>query len=106
VLCASAPLAGIAWILPETRAFGRQWLRLLVVALFMQFIQLLVLRTAVALAFARSHGVAGMLYAFAAVYLTLRVPGALNVASHFATSAAGAGRRWTRAAKRLAATEL
>lgn len=106
VLCGAAPLAAVAWVLPETRGFARQWMRLLVVALFMQFAQLLVLRTAVALAFARKGGVTGMLYAFAAVYLTLRVPGALNVASHFAASAEGAGRRWSRAVRHLAASEV
>lgn len=106
VLCAAAPLAAVAWILPETRGFSRQWLRTLVVALFMQFVQLLVLRSAVALAFARGHGVIGMLYAFAALYLMLRVPGALNVASHYGASAESAGRRWARAARRLAASEV
>ncbi|HVB14410.1 MAG TPA: conjugal transfer protein TrbL family protein [Candidatus Dormibacteraeota bacterium] len=106
VLCAAAPLAAIAWVLPETRAFSRQWLRLLVITLFMQFVQLLVLRSAVALAFARGHGVIGILYAFAALYLMLRVPGALNVASHYGASAESAGRRWARAARRLAASEL
>jgi hypothetical protein len=106
VLCATAPLAAITWILPETRAFSRQWLRLFVVTLFMQFVQLLVLRSAIALAFARGQGVIGILYAFAALYLMLRVPGALNVASHYGASAEGAGRRWARAARRLAAPEL
>lgn len=106
ILCAAAPLAAIAWILPETRTFARQWLRLLVITLFMQFVQLLVLRSAIALAFARGQGVIGILYAFAALYLMLRVPGALNVASHYGSSAEGAGRRWARAARRLAATEL
>jgi hypothetical protein len=106
VLCAASPLAAIAWILPETRTFSRQWLRLLVISLFMQFVQLLVLRSAIALAFARGHGLIGILFAFAALYLMLRVPGALNVASHYGASAEGAGRRWARAARRLAATEL
>ncbi|MGH7643677.1 MAG: conjugal transfer protein TrbL family protein [Candidatus Dormibacteria bacterium] len=106
VLCATAPLAAIAWILPETRGFSRQWLRLLVITLFMQFGQLLVLRSAIALAFARGHGVIGILYAFAALYLMLRVPGALNVAAHYGSSAEGAGRRWARAARRSATTEV
>lgn len=105
VLCAAAPLAAIAWVLPETRGLARQWLRLFSVALFMQVGQLLVLRMAVALAFARDRGVTGMLYALASLYLALRVPGALNVASHYAASAEGAGRRWSRAVRRLAATE-
>ncbi len=106
VLCAAAPLAAIAWILPETRGFSRQWLRVLVITLFMQFVQLLVLRSAIALAFAHGRGVVGILYAFAALYLMLRVPGALNVASHYGASAESAGRRWARAARRLAAPEL
>ncbi len=106
VLCASAPLAVLAWSLPETRGFGRQWLRLLVVSLFMQFGQLLVLRAAVSLAFARGGGLTGMLYSFAALYLMLRVPGALNAASHFQSSAEGAARRWSRAVRHLAAAEL
>lgn len=106
VLCASAPLAATCWILPETRGYARQWTRLLVVSLFMQFGQLLVLRVAIALAFARGHGVVGMLYAFACLYLMLRVPGALNVASHFESSAEAAGRRWSRAVRRLAASEV
>ncbi len=106
VLCGSAPLAATCWILPETRGFARQWSRLLVVALFMQFGQLLVLRVAIALAFARGQGVMGMLYAFSCLYLMLRVPGALNVATHFESSAEAAGRRWSRAVRRLAASEV
>ncbi|MGH7758963.1 MAG: conjugal transfer protein TrbL family protein, partial [Candidatus Dormibacteria bacterium] len=103
ILCATAPFAALAWILPETRGFARQWLRIFVVALFMQFVQLLVLRCAMALAFARGSGVVSYLYAFAALYLMLRVPGALNVASHYGASFESAGRRWGRAARRLAA---
>ena len=106
VLCASAPLAATCWILPETRGFARQWSRLLVVSLFMQFGQLLVLRVAIALAFARGQGVVGMLYAFSCLYLMLRVPGALNVAAHYEASAEAAGRRWSRAVRRLAASEV
>ncbi len=106
VLCASAPLAAAAWILPETRGFARQWGRLLIVSLFMQFVQLVVLRVAVALAFARGQGVGGMLFAFASLYLMLRVPGAMNVAAHYQTSAESAGRRWSRAVRKLAATEV
>lgn len=106
VLCACAPLAATAWILPETRGFARQWGRLLVVCLFMQFVQLLVLRVAVTLAFAKGHGVIGMLYSFACLYLMLRVPGALNVATHFESSAEATGRRWGRAVRRVAATEV
>jgi hypothetical protein len=103
VLCASAPLAAICWTLPETRGFARQWGRLLTVSLFMQVGQLLVLRVATALAFAPGRGLAGMLYAFAALYLMLRVPGALNVATHYGNSLESTGRRWSRAVRHLAA---
>ncbi len=101
VLCASAPLAAIAWILPETRGFSRQWSRLLTVSLFMQFGQLLVLRVATTLAFAKGGGLAGMLFAFACLYLMLRVPGALNVAAHYEASFETMGRRWSRALRHL-----
>lgn len=106
VLCASAPLAAYCTVLPETRGFARQWGRLLVVALFMQFVQLLVLRVAVDLAFAKGHGLAGMLYALSSLYLMLRVPGALNVAAHYESSAEAAARRWGRAVRRVAAGDL
>ncbi len=106
VLCACAPLVAYCTVLPETRGFARQWGRLVVVSLFMQFGQLLVLRVAVQLAFARGHGLAGMLYAFASLYLMLRVPGALNVATHYQSSAEAAARRWTRAVRRLSAEEV
>lgn len=106
VLCACAPLAAYCTVLPETRGFARQWGRLLVVSLFMQFVQLMVLRVAVDLAFARGHGLAGMLYALASLYLMLRVPGALNVAAHYESSAEAAARRWGRAVRRVAAGEL
>ncbi len=102
VLCASAPLAACAWILPETRGLARQWGRLFTVSLFMQVGQLLVLRVATTLAFASGHGLAGMLYAFACLYLMLRVPGALNVATHYQSSLESAGRRWSRAVRHLA----
>ena len=106
VLCAAAPLAAYCTVLPETRGFARQWGRLVVVSLFMQFGQLLVLRVALQLAFARGHGLAGMLYALASLYLMLRVPGALNVATHYESSAEAAVRRWSRAVRRLSVGEL
>lgn len=106
VLCAAAPLAAYCTVLPETRGFARQWGRLLVVSLFMQFGQLLVLRVAVQLAFTRGSGLAPMLYAFASLYLMLRVPGALNVATHYQSSAEAAARRWGRAVRRIGADGL
>ncbi|MHB1523495.1 MAG: conjugal transfer protein TrbL family protein [Candidatus Dormibacteria bacterium] len=106
VLCAAAPLAAYCTVLPETRGFARQWGRLLTVSLFMQFGQLLVLRVAVQLAFTRGGGLAGMLYALASLYLMLRVPGALNVATHYESSAEAAARRWSRAMRRLSVGEL
>ncbi len=102
VLCASAPMAALCWTLPETRGFARQWGRLFTVSLFMQVGQLLVLRVATTLAFAPGKGLAGMLYAFASLYLMLRVPGALNVATHYGTSLESSGRRWSRAVRHLA----
>ena len=105
VLCVAAPLAALLHVLPETSGYARQWLRLFSVTLFMQAVQLLVLRVAVALAFDRHQSLVAVIYALATLYLMLKVPGALNVAAHWETSATGAGKRVGRAARRLVALE-
>ena len=105
VLCVAAPLAALLHVLPETAGYARQWLRLFSVTLFMQATQLLVLRVAVALAFDRHQSLIEVIYALATLYLMLKVPGALNAAAHWETSAEGAGKRVGRAARRLIALE-
>lgn len=87
VLVVVAPLAGLCTALPETRSYARSWLRLFVVTAMMQPIQLIVLRVAGALAFDPSGGLVQTLYALATLFLMLKVPGALNTASHLETKA-------------------
>jgi len=106
VLCVTAPLAALLHVLPETRVYARQWARLFTITLFMQFVQLLVLRVAVQLTVADGHSLVSILYALAALYLMLRVPGALNSAAHWERRVVSAGRRLERSARRLAVSRL
>src|SRR2546421_2892346 len=87
VLIVVAPLAGLSTALPETRGYARTWLRLFLVTALMQPVQLIVLRVATVLAFDPSGGLVQTLYALATLFLMLKVPGALNTASHLETKA-------------------
>jgi hypothetical protein len=74
VLIVSAPLAGLALILPATRGLARAWARLFVVAVFMQPAQLLVLSVAAATGLASGSGLAADIVALAALWVCLKVP--------------------------------
>jgi hypothetical protein len=88
VLVVVAPLAALCTVLPETRGYARTWLRLFMVTVFMQAVQLIVLRVAVTLAFdTTGAGLVQTLYGLATLVLLLKVPGALNTASHMETKA-------------------
>lgn len=87
VLIVTAPLAATLGILPDTRGYARTWLRLTLVTLFMQAVQLVVLRVATFVGFGADVGLTQSLYALATLYLVLKVPGALNTASHLETKA-------------------
>ncbi|MGA2282228.1 MAG: conjugal transfer protein TrbL family protein [Candidatus Dormibacteria bacterium] len=81
VLIASAPLAALAAILPETNGYARTWGRLFVVSLFMQAAQVTVLRVATVTGLAAGSGLAASLYALAALWVTLKVPSFLAAAA-------------------------
>jgi hypothetical protein len=81
VLIATAPLAALATILPTTRGFAGAWGRLFVVALFMQAAQVTVLRVATVTGLAAGSGLAATLYALAALWVCLKVPGFLASAA-------------------------
>ena len=91
VLIASAPLAALATILPETRGYARAWGRLFVVALFMQAAQVAVLRVATVTGLAAGTGLAATLYALAALWVSLKVPRFLAAAARIDGSVAGIG---------------
>jgi hypothetical protein len=100
VLVVIAPVAAICTALPETRGYSRTWLRLFLVTVFMQAVQLVVLRVSVTLAFDNGGvGLVQTLYGLATLFLLLKVPGALNTASHLETKAKTLGHHMERAMK-------
>jgi hypothetical protein len=100
VLVVVAPAAAVCTALPDTRGYARTWLRLFVVAVFMQAVQLVVLRVAVTMAFDNTGaGLVQTLYALATLLILLKVPGALNSASHLETKAKTMGHHVSRAVR-------
>jgi hypothetical protein len=100
VLIVLAPLASLCTVLPDTRSYARRWLRLFVVTVFMQAVQLIVLRVATTTGFAATNGIAASLYGLASLWIMLKVPGALHAASHFESRANTIGHQVERAARR------
>jgi hypothetical protein len=101
VLIATAPLAALATILPETRGYGRTWGRLFVVALFMQAAQVMVLRVATVTGLAAGNGLAATLYALAALWVSLKVPGFLASAARVPADIAAIGSGLAGQARRI-----
>jgi hypothetical protein len=98
VLIVMSPLAAVCTILPDTRSYARTWLRLFLVTVFMQAVQLVVLRVAVTFAFDNSgFGLVQTFYGIATLFLLLKVPGALNTASHLETKGKTLGHHLERA---------
>ncbi len=87
ILIVFAPLAALLWVLPDTRDHAQSWMRLFLATVFMQAVQMLILRVAVTTAFDANGGLMESLYALATLYLMLKVPGSLNIASHLETKA-------------------
>ncbi|MBV8194240.1 MAG: hypothetical protein JOY80_01790, partial [Candidatus Dormibacteraeota bacterium] len=103
ILIVIAPLAAILTVLPDTRGYARLWLRLFTVTVFMQAVQLIVLRVATAGAFAGGDGIAQSLYALATLWIMLKVPSALHSASHVESRAHSLGRQMERSLRRAIA---
>ena len=87
VLIVTAPLAALLSIAPDTRSHARSWLRLFLGTVFMQAVQLLILRVAVTTEFDSSGGITSTVYALATLWLLLKVPGAMNTSSHLESKA-------------------
>src|ERR1019366_9744892 len=58
ILVVLAPLAALCSVLPDTRRYASTWIRLFMVAVFMQAVQLIILRVATAVGFGAGSGVA------------------------------------------------
>ena len=101
LLIATAPLAGLATILPETRGYARTWGRLLVVALFMQPAQVTVLRVATVTGLAAGSGLGATLYALATLWVSLKVPRFLASAAQAPGSITAIGSGLVQQARRI-----
>ena len=101
VLITTAPLAALATILPETRGYAQAWGRLFVVALFMQAVQVMVLRVATVTGLTAGSGLAETLYALAALWVCLKVPGFLASAARIPGSIGAIGSGLADQARRL-----
>jgi hypothetical protein len=102
VLIVLAPLAGLMTTLPDTRNYSRTWLRLFMVTVFMQAVQLFVLRVAGVVGLDEGGGLVQTLDALATLYLMLKVPGALNEAAHLETKAETMGKHLEKAVRKAA----
>jgi len=103
ILIVVAPLAALCTVLPETREYWRTWLRVFMVTVFMQALQVIILRVATALGFGSGGGIAGSLYALATLWIVLKVPGVLHTASHFESRAHTMGHQVERSLRRALA---
>ncbi|GAC1333688.1 MAG: hypothetical protein NVSMB17_14400 [Candidatus Dormibacteria bacterium] len=81
ILVAGAPLAFTCMLLPDLHAYAVSWRRLFLTTVFTQVVQVLVLRVSLLLLF-QDRGVLAAVHGIVALYLVLRVPGALHAASH------------------------
>jgi len=103
VLVVIAPVAGLCTALPDTRSYARTWLRLFMVTVFMQAVQLIVLRVATTISVGgQGIGLVQTLYGLATLLLLLKVPGALNTASHLETKGKTLSHHLERAMKHAA----
>jgi hypothetical protein len=82
VLLGVVPLAAICMILPETKRYAQQWLRLFLLTVFMQFGQVMVLRFASLFADQFGARPVEALYGVAVLYLLIKVPGLMNASAH------------------------
>jgi hypothetical protein len=79
LLVVTAPVAFTAMLLPETRVYFAEWRRLFFTAVFTQVLQVTVLRVAIMFTF--KDNLVASIHGLVALYLVLRVPGALHAAS-------------------------
>lgn len=87
ILIVTAPLAALLSVMPDTRGHARTWLRLFTGTVFMQAVQLIILRVAVTTEFDSNGGLLTTVYALATLWLLLKVPGAMNTSTHLESKA-------------------
>ncbi len=82
ILLVLAPLAALCLILPETKSYARAWNQLFLVSVFMQFVQVLILRFASAFITEQHNNPIQALYGLVVLYLVIKVPGLMHAAAH------------------------
>ncbi len=87
ILIVTAPLAALLSVVPDTRSHARTWLRLFLGTVFMQAVQLIILRVAVTTEFDSNGGLITTVYGLATRWLLLKVPGAMNTSTHLESNA-------------------
>jgi hypothetical protein len=87
ILVVTAPLAALLTVMPDTRSHARTWLRLFLGTVFVQAVQLIILRVAVTTEFDSNGGLITTVYALATLWLLLKVPGAMNTSTHLESKA-------------------
>lgn len=100
ILVVLAPLAALCTVLPDTRGYARIWLRLFMVTVFMQAVQMIVLRVATSTGFGGGDGLAQSLYALAILWIMLKVPGAMHAATQVEAKTHSMGRQVERSMRR------
>lgn len=103
ILIVIAPLAAVCTVLPDTRGYARHWLRLFLVTVFMQALQLIILRVATAGGLGDAGGITGSLYGLATLWILLKVPGTLHAATQFESRTHMAARQVERSVQRALA---
>jgi hypothetical protein len=103
ILIVLAPLAAICMVLPETRRYSHTWLHLFLATLFMQAVQLIILRVATTTAFEHGTGIVGTIYALATLWIMLKVPSVLHSSGYVETRARMFGRHVQRSVRHVAA---
>ena len=87
VLVVTAPFAALLGVIPDTRAWARSWVHLFLTTVFMQAVQLVILRVAITTEIDTSGGLVGTVYAIATLWLMLKVPGAMSTGIHLESRA-------------------
>lgn len=82
VLLVLAPLAALCMILPETKNYARAWNQLFLVTVFMQFVQVLIIRFASAFITEQHNNPIQALYGLVVLYLVIKVPGLMHASAH------------------------
>ncbi len=80
LLIVGAPMAFVCLLLPELHSYALSWRRLFLTSVFTQAAQVLVLKLSLILVF-QDHGLLQAIHGLVAMFLVLKVPGALHAGS-------------------------